>query len=305
MTAPISVVIATCNRPHQLLATLGRILECVPQPTEVIVHVDANDTASVSALEQAFPKVRVLLSSMRVGPGGGRNRLVAETSQPIVASFDDDSYPLDCDYFARLEKLFAAFPKAGVVAAAISHQGEEVQPHEARCEWVSDFVGCGCGYRRVAFSQTSGYVPLAPAYGMEEVDLSLRLHGLGWGILRSPWLRVRHDTSRQHHEDPAITAATIANLFLLTYLRYPPSRWWIGFGQAAKRVGWLLRHGRRRGILAGFGLVLPLIRKYRNYRSTVPTRVLQSYLRLRQEPIAAGAVRVDEQQQDCASQAIL
>ena len=58
------------------------------------------------------------------------------------------------------------------------------------------------------FLATSGYVPLAVAYGMEEVDLALRLHEKGGRILRTPGLRVFHDTDLKRHANPAVTAGT-------------------------------------------------------------------------------------------------
>ena len=288
--AKLSVVIPTYKRLEKLRISLQRILACEPSPGEVIVHVDAGDTETGRYVRSSFPEVRCIESADRVGPGGGRNRLIAQASYPLVASFDDDSYPVDVDYFFRVERMFNEFPQAAVLAAVIFHEGEEVMPDDRSCLWVADFVGCGCAYRREAFLQTAGFVPLRLAYGMEEVDLALRLHGSGWGILHSRWLRVLHNTNRQQQSLPTVTAATIANIFLLAYLRYPLSQWGIGIVQAINRVWWLLWHNRWGGILAGFAQIPSLIRSYSGYRGTVPVSVLNSYLRLRKEPLNAGTI---------------
>ena len=58
-----------------------------------------------------------------------------------------------------------------------------------------------CVYRRSAFLEAGGYVPLPVAYGMEEVDLALRLHSRGGKILTTPWLRVFHNTDLKRHAE--------------------------------------------------------------------------------------------------------
>ena len=130
-------------------------------------------------------------------------------------------------------------------------------------------------------------MPLPVAYGMEEVNLTIRLHSQGGRILTTPWLRVFHNTDLKRHSDPKVTAGSIANLALLAYLRYPVSLWGIGVGQCANRLVWLLRHGRRRGILKGVTMIPAHLRANRGYRLPVSKQVVRSYLALRRAPIAA------------------
>jgi GT2 family glycosyltransferase len=206
----------------------------------------------------------------------------------FVASFDDDSYPLDSDYFARALKLFEKFPDASVVCAAVYHMGEAIGLDEQRAQWTADFLGAACVYRRAAFLEAGGYVPLPVAYGMEEVDLALRVHSRGGKILTSHWLRVFHNNDLRHHADPRVTASSIANLALLAYLRYPVSLWGIGAGQCANRLLWLLRHGRRRGILKGLTMIPAHLRANHQYRLPVSKRAVRSYLALRRAPVAVS-----------------
>ena len=202
-------------------------------------------------MSREFPDLTVLVSDQLVGPGGGRNRMMAAASHRIVASFDDDSYPIDRDYFARVRRAFEQFPDAWVVDSRVFHLNQAIEPDTATSTWVADFSGGGCAYRRERYLQTGGYVPLPTAYGMEEVDFGLRLHARGGRVLRSGSLRVFHHTDLSHHADPAITSASIVNVALLTYLRYPLSMWAVGAAQCANRIQWLLRHGRRRGVWRG------------------------------------------------------
>lgn len=281
----VSAIVTAYQRIDQTIETIQRILDCLPPPREVLVHVDGDQQACAAAIQQRFPFIRIIVSRENVGPGGGRNKLVAEAASDIVASFDDDSYPIDRDYFSVLIQLFAKFPTAGLVSAKDYERGQTIAPKADAFNWGADFVGCCCAYRKAAFLQTCGYVPLPVAYGMEEVDLALRLHALGWKILHARLLRVFHDTDLSHHHSTKITSNSLANLALLAFLRYPVWLWPIGAGQVINRVIWLLRNGRRNGVLSGLLSIPRHCWRHRGYRATVSGSALRSYLALRRNPI--------------------
>ena len=288
---PLTAVVTAFERLDAVLETLARLEACNPAPMEIAVHVDGGETVVASALRSAFPNVKVMVSDARVGPGGARNRLVAEATQPIVASFDDDAYPLDADYFARVMELFTAFPDAAIVCGRVFHADEPAQPAVRAARWVADFSGGASAYRKQMFERVGGYVPVPLAYGMEEVDFALRLHAAGGRILESPWLRVFHDTDRGRHAQPAVTAATISNIAVLTSLRYPPLLWPIGAAQCLNRVRWLIGHGRWRGVMSGLLRIPSEIVRYRGYRRRLAARAVRSYLGLRRRPVDAAAWR--------------
>lgn len=282
-----SVIVTAYERIEQTLATVRVIQSCVPAPDEILVHIDANQVDCENAIREAFPRVRIFRSEKQVGPGGGRNRLVEAAQFEFVASFDDDSYPIDSDYFARALRIFEKFPEASLICAALYHAGESIGLDERSAQWTADFSGGACIFRRKAFLDAGGYVPLPVAYGMEEVDLAIRLHSQGGKILTTPWLRVFHNTDLKRHGDPRVTAGSIANLALLAYLRYPISLWGIGVGQCVNRLLWLLRHGRRRGIVKGVTMIPGHVLENHRYRAPVSKEVVRSYLALRRAPIVA------------------
>lgn len=288
MKTGISAIVTAYDRIEQTLATLRVIQSCTPLPDEILVHVDANQRECEQEIRKAFPNVCVLCSDEQVGPGGGRNKLVDAAQSELVASFDDDSYPIDADYFARAGKLFKQFPEAAVICASLYHVGEPIGLDERNAEWTADFSGGACLYRRQAFLDAGGYVPLPVAYGMEEVDLALRLHARGARILTTHWLRVFHNNDLRQHADPRITAGSIANLALLAYLRYPATLWIVGMGQCANRLLWLLRHGRRRGIVRGVTMIPAHLWANHRYRLPVTKSALRSYLALRRNPMSAS-----------------
>ena len=287
----VTAIVTAHQRIDATLVTLEKVMACEPGPAEVIVHVDGNQTDVVVAVRRAFPSIHVIASKENLGPGGGRNKLIAASTHQIVASFDDDSYPVDRDYFGRVVTLFSRFPDAAVICAQVYHAGEPIGPDVKAAEWVADFSGGACAYRREQFLQTGGYVPLPIAYGMEEVDVALRLHGHGGRVLRTPWLRVFHNTDRARHADPRVTAASISNLALLMYLRYPMVLWAVGVAQCVNRIQWLLRNGRQRGVTKGVVSIPSELLKQRRYRNRLSARTVWSYLELRRR----GAVPIADE----------
>jgi GT2 family glycosyltransferase len=284
--APISAVVTAYRRIDQTIETLRQLRNCVPAPAEVIVHVDGGHEACATAITAAFPDVTVLMSTTNVGPGGGRNLLVEKASQPLVASFDDDAYPIDADFFARAVSIAECFRDAAVIAPRLFQRGDRITGPERVAHWVADYVGASCVFRRDAFLAAGGYVPVPIAYGIEEADLALRLHAGGGRVLHTDWLRSFHDTALDHHASDAINAATITNLALLAYLRYPPSLWPAGFAQCARRVFWLITHHRWNGIGRGIRNIPASMRRYSAYRRRVSRHSIVSYWRLRRHSIA-------------------
>lgn len=284
---PLTAMVTAYDRVAAVLNTLRVIDACEPRPAEIIVHVDGGQRACADAVQGALAGVRVMVSDSRVGPGGGRNAMIAAAAHPLIASFDDDSYPIDRDYFARAIRVMACFPDAAIASAGVYHQHQRIEPDTRTATWVADFSGGACVYRRDAFLTTGRYVPLPTAYGMEEVDFGLRLHAHGLRVLHTPWLRVFHDTDLARHADREVTAGSVANLALLTYLRYPPSLWPVGAMQCLKRIWWLLGNGRHRGVVSGIVRIPRLLGTHVAARETVSGAAVRSYLRLRHHPIAA------------------
>lgn len=283
------MAIPTLDRREALGRTLDRILACRPPPDEVLVHVDAGDEHTTRWLEERFPGVKAHQSAEAVGPGGGRTALLALARNDLVATFDDDSWPIDASYFGALLDAAAAHGDAAVIAARIREGGSELGPPIDRPTDVFTFVNCGCAFRRSALSRTGGFVPLPLAYGMDESDLALRLHAAGYRMIADPALRVCHDTELAHHARPEITAASIRNLALLAFLRYPVSLWWLGCAQVANRLLWLVRNGRRSGVTTGLLTIPGHLWHHRRLRAPVPARAVRSWWRGRRNEGANAA----------------
>jgi len=95
----------------------------------------------------SFPQLGVIASETSIGPGGGRNKLVSAARNELIASFDDDSYPMDTDYFSRARLLAEAFPDAAVFAASIFHRNEALTVDEKLISRTAIFGAGGVVFR--------------------------------------------------------------------------------------------------------------------------------------------------------------
>jgi len=218
---PVSVAIPCDGNEASLAKALAHILECRPLPQEILIHFDGQWQPKQDFAANAPVPVRIFRTERKLGPGGGRDLMFKAAACDVVCSFDDDSWPLDPDYFEQALKLMEAFPNAALLSPEVYLREKPKLPKLAEvCESVS-FEGSASITRRSHYLQLPGYVPVPEAYGVEEVDLSLQAHAAGFQILRSPWLRAWHD--RPYADFVHGLLPWVKNEVLLAYLRYP--RW--------------------------------------------------------------------------------
>jgi GT2 family glycosyltransferase len=278
---PVAVLIPTYSRGGAVISVLEKIQVCNPRPVEIWVHVDRSDGMLESQLHRRFPTVKVLTSSTRLGPGGGRHRCLLACGAPYAASFDDDSYPVDADFFRRVEELFLEHPRAAIFGANIWHRHEPERARVASLSVSPSYIGCGFAIRLAAYHNTRGLLPRPVAYGMEEADLGMQLFAVGWHIYEAGDLRVFHNTDLKHHESPEINAGVITNIGLFAFLHFPIVRWGWGLMQIGNRVVYSMRMGRFRGICSGL-LRIPIdCYRHRCYRNALAWPILKKFLELR------------------------
>ncbi|MFT3908094.1 MAG: glycosyltransferase family 2 protein [Ferruginibacter sp.] len=278
---PVSVVIPTFNRKTSLQQTIGRIYSCSVQPAEIIVVVDNNDVATHEMLLKTFPSVKTLLNTTVQGPGGSRNIGIHAATNEWVASFDDDSYPYDDDFFHVLNELILENANAAIIEATIFHTTEPVIERNNLLKTVYSFTGCGVVYNRKRFIANGGYVPIQPAYAMEETDFALRAFSNKEVFVKSGMLRVLHDSGLEHHGSKKINAAVITNTFLLCFLRYPLWLWPYGFLQALNRFWWCIGQKRYAGLLTGMFNIVPACYHYRKYRKVLPGKDIRLFKKMK------------------------
>lgn len=279
---PVAVVIPTYNRGIAVLSVLEKIQTCDPKPAEIWIHIDLANGALEDQLCRNYRDIRVLTSPTRLGPGGGRHRCLAACTTPYAVSFDDDSYPVDADFFERVEQLFLQHSDAAVFSAVIWARGEPPRRQTESRIIISSYMAGGCAIRLAAYRAVRGLLPRPVAYGMEETDLSMQLFAAGWKIYQAGDLRVFHDADLKHHETAEVNAGAITNVGLFVFLHFPVTRWGRGLLQIANRVVYAIKMGRVRGICSGIIRILPDCYRNRQHRKPIEWQTLDKFLRLRE-----------------------
>jgi GT2 family glycosyltransferase len=275
---PIAVIIPTYNRGKAVFRVLEKVLGCNPQPAEILVHIDLSDGKLERDLDTRFPNVRVLSSATRLGPGGGRHRCLLECNTPYAVSFDDDSYPIDKDFFLQVEKLFLTHSRAAIFEACIWHRHEPEKVRNEMLVPIPSYIGCGYAIRVAAYRQVRGHLPRGVPYGMEEMDLSIQLFEVGWQIFQARILRVFHDTELKHHRSPEITSGSIANVALFAFLHYPLVGWGLGLLQLGNKIAYCIKMGRTNGICTGLLSICGDCYRYRQHRKPLRWKTIKAYV---------------------------
>lgn len=268
-SVPVSVAIPAYRSSPLLRQALERICACNPRPQEILLHCDGGWRPEPMMIEGLPLPVKLVLSEAHVGPGGGRHRLFQEATCELVASFDDDSWPLDEDYFARALAVMEAFPNAVVMSPAVYLKERPVLAALPEVSLVRSFAGSASVTRRSLYLRLPGYVPVAAAYGVEETDLSLQAHAAGLEILFCPWLRAWHDRPSVDNQHSVLP--WIRNEVLLASLRFPRVMQPWGWVRALRHV-WRHRHetGWRAPLRALFS-ALPAVVEYRSHQRRYTT----------------------------------
>jgi hypothetical protein len=209
-------------------------------------------------------------------------------------SFDDDSHPVDSDFFDSVQRLFFEYPEVAILGAGIWHRNEPEKMRSKELACVPSYIGCGHAVRLAAYRQVRGYLPRPRAYGIEESDLSLQLFAAGWQICEARELRVFHDTDFTHHQSPEVTSGVIANVGLFAYLNYPIIGWGWGLVQVANKVIYCIRMGRIRGICSGIFQIPIDCYRYRRYRNPIAWKTIKEFLYRRRSGLAELSVRPTE-----------
>jgi GT2 family glycosyltransferase len=280
-SSPVAVIIPTYNRGTMVLDTIRRAYSCTPRPAEVWIHIDAADGTLEDKIVSEFPEVSVLTSKVRLGPGGGRHRCLLNCASPYAVSFDDDSYPVDEDFFGVVTSLFENHPMSAIFVAQVWQRNEPALARTQRLDRSIEFIGCGYAIRVSVYRTLPGYLPSPVPYGMEETDLALQLFSSGWEIKKSGELRVFHNTDLSHHASKENVAGLISNIALFSFINYPVALWLVGALQVAKVILFCIRIGRSNGVLRGLAEIPGRCHRHRKDRRPLSVMTVLRFLSAR------------------------
>lgn len=281
---PLSVAIPCYRGDDRLAKTLERIAACDPGPSEILIHCDGGWKPNESSLPKLPVPIKFIHSTTQIGPGGGRNACLHAAAHELVASFDDDSWPLDSEYFAQAAELMEAMPNAAILSPAVYLKEKPILPQLNEVSTARYYEGSASIHRRSIYLTLPGFAPVPGAYGVEETDVSLQTHAAGYQILASPWLRAWHDRPLADNSHQILP--WIKNEVLLAYLRYPwiahPWAWWRSLRHAWRAA---FNIGLSPTIAALCGAI-PYSLSFRAYRRRYPLAQIIAHLKMPMERYA-------------------
>lgn len=270
---PITLVIMTRNRVHELAATLGR-LSALPQTPPIVVADNGSTDGTVDRVRRSFPYVEVIACGENVGVEA-RNIAARQVRTPYIAFNDDDSWWAP-GTLPRVVELFDSHPRLGAVTAHIKVEPsgrDDPTSLEMRDSPVSGdpsvpgipvlgFLACATAVRREAFLEVGGFEKRLHFAGEEQL-LATDLVSAGWHVRYVPDLLVHHEASTSRDSDWRLRRVIRNSLWFL-WLRRPvraalgrtfhllrhtrPSAALPALAEAITRGGWVL--GERRVVPA-------------------------------------------------------
>jgi len=205
----VSVIVITYHRNQFLQSTIASIYaqEDIPGPFELIV-IDNGGQAVVPPCPRDDITLRVVNPERNLGVAGGRNLGMRLAQGQFLVFIDDDAVWHDAHDIARFIARLEGEPTCGCVAVKVvdAHTGQIDHsllpaPDKSRllrsaepCE-TPYFYGCAYAVRADAIAAVGMY-PERLVYGMEELDLSLRLVEHGYTIVFDPTIAVLHYAAR-------------------------------------------------------------------------------------------------------------
>ena len=157
-----TIMITTHDRCTDLRRTCAALTALAPPPDEVLICADGCADDTVAMVGREFPGFVLLANAERQGSVASRDRMLRLASSHIVISLDDDSYPIDRDFLARVGQVLAQHPEAAVISfpeirdencrgpAAPSRDG-----HPGH--YVAAYANCGAAMRRDVYLQLAGF----------------------------------------------------------------------------------------------------------------------------------------------------
>jgi GT2 family glycosyltransferase len=230
MSAPLTIVILTCNRVAELRRTLRHTMALGAPPPVVVVDNGAGADGTRAMLAAQFPSVRLIAMPSNVG-AAGRNAGALAAATPYIAFCDDDTWWADGSLEAAVAML-DAHPALAVLCARVV-VGEQAF-EDPTCALMAasplprdglpgpallGFLAGAAVVRRSAFLDAGGYEPRF-LIGGEESLLSLDLLARGWRISYAPELTVHHHPSAQR-DSAGRRRLLRRNALWLSWLRLP------------------------------------------------------------------------------------
>lgn len=286
----ISAIITTRNRRGELKRTLEKLRELEPPLDEILVCADGCTDGTAEMLREQFPDCILLEHEFSRGSVFSRDRLVRAAGSEIVASFDDDSYPLDQDFIRQVEAAFLENPTAAVLSfPEIRDDGAFANPTKSASSpphLVAAYANCAAAMRREVYLKSGGF-PTFFGHMYEEPDFAVQCYSLGWDVRFDPRVSVRHHVSDTQREPMKRHHLNARNELWSVLMRCPfPQTIFVALFRVARQFQYACREGLSWAVREPFWwwLALAGLPRCLRFRKPIPWRIYYQWMKLARRP---------------------
>lgn len=253
MTDPlVTAVILNTNRREDTLACLESLERGEYANLSIIVLDNQSTDGSVPAIQERFPRVRIIHLQKNLGYAGNNNVGIAaavESGAEWVFVLNEDVV-LAPDAVSRLVQAGQPDPRVGILGPLVYHADEpqviqsagghltpgwnsyhagQNQPDRGQysapiaVDWIS---GCAILVRREVIQQT-GMLDERFFYYWEETEWCWRAGRAGWGVYLIPQAKIWHKgVQRDYQPGPNVTYYATRNRLLFLSKHHAPVKAW-------------------------------------------------------------------------------
>jgi len=219
-----TVVVATHNRCEDLRHTLEQLRSLDPRPDEILIFLDGCTDGSREMLDAAFPECTVVENAIRAGSIPCRDRAFRQVTNDLIVSLDDDSYPVDTDFIARISDLVDRHPEAGAFTfPEIRNDGMSPDANFSAASpghYIAAYPDCAGVMIRSLYGTVAAYLPFF-SHTYEEPDYCVQLYAAGYAVWFEPSLKIRHHFAPRERNMLARHLLNARNEFWSVLIRCP------------------------------------------------------------------------------------
>jgi GT2 family glycosyltransferase len=246
MSPAVAICIATHNRCEELARTLRQIATLEPAPGALVIVADGCTDGTVALVRDLAPHAQLIEHAAARGSIASRNEAAAACACEVFLSLDDDSYPLEKDFLAKVSAQFAGHPRLAVLS--FPQRSDEFPESLAATNFgpslfTGSYANSGAAIRRAAFEELGGY-PDFFFHAYEEPDFALRCVAAGWQVRHETSLTVRHHFTGVQRNEVRTHQRHARNEIWSVLLRCPaPQLFGVLLFRTLRQAGYAARRG--------------------------------------------------------------
>src|SRR6185369_128665 len=246
---------------------------------------------TLEMLRSRFPRFKIFENRIPKGSMFSRDRILRAARGEIVLSLDDDSYPIERDFFQRLRVIFLQHPEAAAVVFPELRDDNVFsaadKTDKSPGHYVAAYANCAAAMRREFYLKHEGF-PVFFTHMYEEADFAVRCYAQGAAVWFEPRLTVRHHQSPVNRRPIARHHFNARNELWSVWMRCP---WpWVTVVSAYRVLRQLL-YARSEGLAwllrepVWWLAALKGLQQCRHSRQPVAWRAYYRWMRLARNPI--------------------